>query len=162
MIACLWESLSRNSLTIIYNVMCIVQHTYPPWSWVPVWVVVSLLGALIATPSSSIVLSCVNGRHSLKVTVGCVESLVSLPQSTVEVVVVVLVHAILQVCVAVSVVALVLVLRNGAVSRRGGKREGGGRERGEGERGRGREREREREGGKEGGREGGREGGGEC
>ena len=61
----------------------------------PVWVVVSLLGALVATPGSSVVLPGVDGRYSPEVAVGGVEAHVSLPHSAVQVVVVVFVHAIL-------------------------------------------------------------------
>ena len=89
--------------------------TYPPWGRVPVGVIVPLLGALVATPRSRIVLSCVDGCPPLQVPVGGEESPVALPQSAVEVVVVVLVHTILEVGVAVAIVTLVLVLWDGAV-----------------------------------------------
>ena len=81
----------------------------------PVGVVIPLLGALVGTPCSCIVLSGVDGSDSLKVTIGGEQSPVALPQSAVEVVVVVLVHAVLQVGVAVPVLALVLVLWDCAV-----------------------------------------------
>ena len=81
----------------------------------PVWVVVSLLRALVATPSSSIVLPGVDGRLSLKVAVSGVEAHVAFPESAVEVVVVVFVHAVLEISVAVTVVTLVLVLWDSAV-----------------------------------------------
>ena len=105
----------------------------------PIGVVVSLFRALIATPSSCIVLSGVDGCASLKVAVSGVETHVTLPEPAVEVVVVVLVHTILKVGVAVTVVTLILVFRDSATyQRREEERE---RER--------REREREREGERE-------------
>ena len=72
----------------------------------PVWVVVSLLGAFVTTPLSVVVLACVEGRHAIEVTVGSVQAQVPLPEATVEVVGIVLVHAVLQVSVAVKVIAL--------------------------------------------------------
>ena len=81
----------------------------------PVGIVVPLLWTLVATPCSCVVLSGVDGCLSLEVTVGCVESSVTLPQPAVEVVVVVLVHSILKISVAVTVITQVLVLWNGAV-----------------------------------------------
>ena len=116
----------------------IIVATHPPWGGVPVRVVVSLLRTLVTTPCPCVVLSGVDGRLSLEVPVCREESLVAFPQLTVEVVVVVLVHAVLEVSVAVTVIAEVLVFRDCAVCSGGGR----GRER-EGERERERERERE-------------------
>jgi hypothetical protein len=90
---------------------------------VPVWVVVSLLGALVATAISIVVLSGVDGCSSLEVAVCSVETHVSLPQSAVEVVVVILVHAVLEIGVAVSVNTLILVLWDRAIDMWEGGRE---------------------------------------
>ena len=92
----------------------ITTTTHSPWSGVPVGVIISLLGTLVATPSSSVVLPGVDGRFSLEVTVSGVETHVAFPESAVEVVVVVFVHAVLEIGVAVTVVTLVLVLWDSA------------------------------------------------
>lgn len=141
---------------VYFNFPGVLRHTntntHSPWGWVPVGIVVPFLWALVATPCSCVVLSGVDGCLSLEVTVGCVESSVTLPQPAVEIVVVVLVHSILKIGVAVTVITDILVLWNSTTEREG--KEGGG----DG----GREIEREKVGGEQmGRREGDKDGGGE-
>ena len=137
---------------IYFNFPGVLRHTntttHSPWGWMPVGIVVPLLWALVATPCSCVVLSGVDGCLSLEVTVGCVESSVTLPQPAVEVVVVVLVHSILKIGVAITVITDILVLWDSTTEREGKEVGGGGWGGGDG----GREIERERRAdGKEGG-----------
>ena len=143
----------KNKIYLIFP--GVLRHTntttHSPWGWVPVGIVVPLLWALVATPCSCVILSGVDGCLSLEVTVGCVESSVTLPQPAVEVVVVVLVHSILKIGVAVTVITDILVLWDSTTEREGKEVGGGGG-------GRWRERDRERESRR---RADGKEGGGQ-
>lgn len=94
-----------------------LTSTYPPWCGVPVRVIIPLLRTLVASPLTVVILSGVDGRHAIEVSVGSVEPSVPLPDTTVKVVVVVLMHAILQVRVAVKVVTLGRVGGYGAAER---------------------------------------------
>lgn len=95
--------------------------THPPWGGVPVGVVVPLLGAFVTTPLAVVVLASVNGRHPVEVSVGGEESSVPLADATVEVVIIVFMHPVLQVSVAVKVFALCRIRGNGAGEGREGR-----------------------------------------
>ncbi len=80
----------------------------------PVWIVVTLLGTLVATPLPIVVLSSEPSLVAVKSAVGCEQAHVPDSGPAVLVVVVVFVHAVLQVIVAIVVVTLGGVFRNGA------------------------------------------------
>ncbi len=100
-----------------------ILPTHPPWGGLPIGVVIPLLGALVTTPLPIVVLPGVLSGHALQVPVGGVESGVALPDAAAQVVVVILVHAKLQVRVAVKVLTLSWVGGDGAGEEGGGGRE---------------------------------------
>eukprot|EP00052_Salpingoeca_macrocollata_P011462 m.88361 g.88361 ORF g.88361 m.88361 type:complete len:676 (-) comp18065_c0_seq1:202-2229(-) len=85
-----------------------------PGSGMPVRVVVTLLGALIPTASTVVVLASEARRVAVEVTIGREETAVAVAVAAVGVVVVILVHAIAHIVVAVAVLALGGLARNGA------------------------------------------------
>lgn len=72
----------------------------------PVWVVISFLGAFVATPLSVVVLPGVDGGFSVEDPVCSVQPWVPLPDSAVQIVVVIFMHPKFQVSVAVKVLTL--------------------------------------------------------
>ena len=94
--------------------MIITWSTHPPRCWMPVGVVVPLLWALVPTSLPIVVLTGVFCRGSIEVPVSKEESSISLSQLAVQVIVKVLVHAIFQISVAVNVLTVGRILRNGA------------------------------------------------
>jgi len=82
---------------------------------VPIRIVVPLLRALVATPLAVIILPSVDGCPPIEASVGYEEARVPLSEAAVEVVVVVLVHPVLEVRVAVKVVALGGITWDGAM-----------------------------------------------
>lgn len=81
----------------------------------PVWIVIALLRTLVATPLAIVVLAGIDSRISIQSSVGGEKSHVPLTLAAVEVVVIILVHAELQVRVAVEILTLSMVFGNSAV-----------------------------------------------
>ena len=78
----------------------------------PIRVVITLLGTLVTTPIFVIILASIDGSFSPQIPVRNEKAHISLAKPAVVVIIIVLMHAKLQVSVAVKVVTLSRVVRN--------------------------------------------------